>query len=165
MNMGRMVIPAIWDVFWDQTDLLTMLVRPPNTLSQKNRHPKKKFFGLFLPSQEVLTEDHKQTVRKMPTNEKIWKFFCEFRSQRVLVLIWCVLYGKCPILSYLCGPNFGFSISVDLTYLHTIEYSTHFLVKNSEKKQNFEKLKNLLEYVRYWKSEVGVWKPWVWRSF
>ena len=75
MNMGRMVIPAIWDVFWDQTDLLTMLVRPPNTLSQKNRHPKKKFFGLFLPSQEDLTEDHKQTVRKMPTNEKNWKFF------------------------------------------------------------------------------------------
>ena len=70
MNMGRMVIPAIWDVFWDQTDLLTMLVRPPNTLSQKNRHPKKKFFGLFLPSQEDLTEDHNQTVRKMPTNEK-----------------------------------------------------------------------------------------------
>ena len=103
-----MVIPAIWDVFWDQTDLLTMLVRPPNTLSQKNRHPKKKFFGLFLPSQEDLTEDHKQTVRKMPTNEKIEKFFCEFRSQRVLVLIWCVLYGKCPILSYLFGPNFGF---------------------------------------------------------
>ena len=81
--------------------------------------------------------------------KKIEKIFCEFRSQRVLVLIWCVLYGKCPILSYLCGPSFGFSISVDLTYLHTIEYSTHFLVKNSEKRQNFEKLENIHEYVRY----------------
>ena len=56
MNMDRMVIPAIWDGIWDLADLLTMLVRPPNTLSQKNRHPKKKFFGLFLHSQEDLTE-------------------------------------------------------------------------------------------------------------
>ena len=89
--MGRMVIPAIWDVFWDPIDLLTMLVRTPNNLSQKNRYPKKKFFGLFLPSQEDLTEGHKQTVRRIPTNEKkkkkIEKVFCEFRSQRVLVLI------------------------------------------------------------------------------
>ena len=69
-NMGRMVIPAIWDVFWDQTDLLRTLVRPRNTLSQNNQSPKKKFFGLFLPSQEALTERHKQIVSKMPTNEK-----------------------------------------------------------------------------------------------
>ena len=72
--------------------------------------------------------------------KKIEKFFCEFRSQRVLVLIYRALYGKCPILSYLCAPNFGFSISVDLTYLHTIEYSTNFLVKNSEKRQIFENI-------------------------
>ena len=98
----------------------------------------------------------------MKKNEKV---FCEFRSQRVLVSIWCVLYGKCPILSYISGTNFGFWISVDLTSLHTIEYSTHFLVKKSEKRQNFEKLKNLHEYARYWKSEVGDWKPWVWRTF
>ena len=39
------IIPAIWDVFWDQTDLLTILVRPPNTLNQKNRDPKKIIFG------------------------------------------------------------------------------------------------------------------------
>ena len=81
--------------------------------------------------------------------KKFENVFCEFRSQRVLVLIYRALYEKCPILSYLCGSNFGFSISVDLTYLHTIEYSTHFLVKNSEKRQNFEKLENIHEYVRY----------------
>ena len=81
--------------------------------------------------------------------KKIENFFCDFRSHRVLVVIYRVPYVKCPILSYLFGPNFGFSTSVDLTYLHTIEYSTHFLVKNSEKKQNFEKLENIHEYVRY----------------
>ena len=70
MNMGRMVIPAIWDVFWDQTDLLRTLVRPPNTLSQNNRNPKKMFFGLFLPSQKCSGGRYNKTVRKIPTNEK-----------------------------------------------------------------------------------------------
>ena len=124
--MCRMVITAIWDVFWDQTDLLRALVRPPNNFSQKNRNPKKKFFGPFLPSQKGSTGRYDKTVRKIPTNEKIEIFFREFRSLRILVIIWRVSYEKCPILSYLFGPNFGFCILDDLTSLHTIEYSTHF---------------------------------------
>ena len=81
-NMCRMVIPAIWDVFWDQTDLLRTLVRPPNTLSQKNRNPKKKiFFGLlriFATSQKGSTGSYNKTVSKIPTGEKFENFFRTF---------------------------------------------------------------------------------------
>ena len=42
-----MHIPVIWDVFWVQPDLFAMLVRTPNTLSRKNRNPKKTFLDRF----------------------------------------------------------------------------------------------------------------------
>ena len=101
MNMGRMVIPAIWDVFWDQTDLLTMLVRPPNTLSQKNRHPKKKFFGLFLAY--IFSKENR------PKSAKRWRknfsnFFFKLFSKNDMFL-------KRSPDSGLSNPNFGFSIS------------------------------------------------------
>ena len=117
--MCRIVIPAIWDVFWDQTDLLRTLVRPPNTLSQNNRNPKKKFFGLFLPSQKGSTGRYNKTVSKMPTNgKKSFFFFADFKFcefwwwfsvfyMNVVILgckvnddeILCLCYGVCIFCS------------------------------------------------------------------
>ena len=70
-----MVIPAIWDVFWDQTDLLRTLVRPPNTLSQKrSKSEEKKFgdFGLFLPLlRKALQEAITKQKAKYPQVKKL----------------------------------------------------------------------------------------------
>ena len=46
--MCRMIIPTIWDVFWDQTEIMRTFVRPSNTLSQNNRKPKTCFCGSIL---------------------------------------------------------------------------------------------------------------------
>jgi len=77
-NMGRMVIPAIWDVFWDQTDLLRTLVRPPTPSAKKIEFRKKKFFGLlayFYHFSERLYRKLNKTVNKIPTSEKIENFY------------------------------------------------------------------------------------------
>ena len=70
--MGRMVIPAIWDVFWDPTDVLRTLVRAPNTLSQKNRHPKKSFLAYFRPIFSVRKIGQKSTQKE---GKNVWTKF------------------------------------------------------------------------------------------
>ena len=78
----------------------------------------------------------------MPTNENSKKIFCDFRSQRVLVIIQRVLYEKSPILSYLFDPNLGFCISVALTSLCSIEYSTPNFEAKKWKWRILEKCRN-----------------------
>ena len=81
-----MVIPAIWDVIWGQTNRFPSLDRPLNLLSPKDRLSKKIILVLLEPLTEgavIACEVLSKEVR--PQVKKIGNFFLRARSQRVLI--------------------------------------------------------------------------------
>ena len=95
-----MVIPAIWDVFWDPTEVKRTLVRAPNTLSQKNRHPKKKFLAYFRPIFSVRKIGQNQPKWK----EKIFELFFSRPFMTIIPAIWDVFWDQTDLLTILVRP-------------------------------------------------------------